>query len=196
MSTVDSQSHGGEQKNWLGSKLLPLLILLLVIAFTIGLFIFSQRYPDVIERFKDYGYLGVFLVSVVSSATIIVLVPGIVIFFPLVGTSLDPVLVGLVAATGGILGEITGYIAGYSGQNIISQGRMYHKVEGWMKKWGSLTVFVFAAVPILFFDVVGVVAGAIRFPLWKFLLVGWAGKSIKFTIWMLGVAWGWEFLLD
>ena len=59
-----------------------------------------------------------------------------------------------------------------------------------MKKRGSLIIFLFAALPILPIDVAGIVAGALRFPLWKFMLVGWLGKNIKYVTLMLIAAWG------
>ena len=37
--------------------------------------------------------------------------------------------------------------------------------------------------------------GAIRYPLWKFLLIGWLGKSLKFVVLVFAMVWGWETLL-
>ena len=64
-----------------------------------------------------------------------------------------------------------------------------------MRRWGSWAVFAFAAAPVPLFDVAGIVAGALRFPLWKFLLVGWVGKSIKLTLLVMAGAWGWSAVL-
>jgi len=169
-------------------------MLLLVIAITASLFVFARRYPEKIKEFDNYGYLGIFLINVVSNATVIVPVPGILLTFPLV-TTLNPIWMALVGSTGGIIGEITGYMAGYGGRGMIPTGRLYERVEGWMKRWGAWTVFVFASAPFLPFDVAGMVAGVLRFPLWKFLFFGWIGKSIKYTILMLAVAWGWGLVL-
>jgi membrane protein YqaA with SNARE-associated domain len=121
-------------------------------------------------------------------------VPGVLVLFPLVA-SLNPVLVALAGSTGGIIGEISGYMAGYGGQGIANKGKMYQRVEGWMKKWGVWTIFIFAFAPFLLFDIAGVVAGALRYPLWKFLVVGWVGKSLKYIGLVYAMAWGWESLL-
>ena len=101
----------------------------------------------------------------------------------------------LAGSTGGIIGEITGYMAGYGGHGIAHGSRMHIQADGWMKRWGTWTIFLFAAVPLMPFDVAGVVAGALRFPLWKFLVIGWLGKSIKFVVEVFAMAWGWEALL-
>jgi len=195
MNNDSSHSEkAGTQPSWLRKRIVPLLMLILVIAITVGLFIFAQRYPEKVEAFGNLGYLGVFIASLVSSLTVILPVPGILVVLPLV-TNLNPFLVALAGSTGGIIGEITGYTAGYSGQGIVNKGRMYERVERWMKRWGIWTVFAFAFVPFLPFDIAGVVAGVLRYPLWKFLIVGWIGKTVKFIILVLTAFWGWEFLL-
>ena len=48
-----------------------------------------------------------------------------------------------------------------------------------MTRWGILTLLVLAAVPNPIFDFVGISAGALRFPLIKFLLVVFFGKLFK-----------------
>ena len=190
----DDKQVGVERGDRLRKKVIPLLTLLLVVAISVGLFVFSQHYPGKIEEFESYGYLGAFLISMVSNATVILPVPGILVFLPIVA-AFNPVLLGLVGATGGIIGEITGYMAGYSGSGIIQDSRMYTKMEGWMRRWGAWTVFVFAAIPLLPLDIAGMVAGAIRFPLWKFLLVAWVGKSLKYIGLLVAGFYGWEFVL-
>ncbi len=190
----NDKQAGVEGGEWWKKKVIPLLTLLLVIAVTVGLFVFSQRYPEKIAEFENYGYLGAFLICMVSNATVILPVPGILVFLPIV-TAFNPVLLGLVGATGGIIGEITGYMAGYSGGGMIQDSRMYARMEGWMRRWGAWAVFVFAAVPLLPLDIAGMVAGAMRFPLWKFLLVGWVGKSLKYIGLLVAGFYGWEFVL-
>jgi membrane protein DedA with SNARE-associated domain len=55
----------------------------------------------------------------------------------------------------------------------------YEKAEGWLKRYGSFAVFLFALLPILIFDLLGIVAGSFRYPLWKFILACWAGRLIR-----------------
>ncbi len=196
-SNIISDNKQAKVEKWqrLKKRVVPLLTILLAIAITVGLFIFTRSYPEKIKEFEKYGYLGVFLISLVSNATVILPVPGILVAFPLVNT-LNPILVALAGSTGGIIGETTAYMAGYGGRGIVQKtGRMYDRVEGWMKRWGAWTIFVFAAAPFLPFDVAGMVAGVLRFPLWQFLFFGWVGKSIKYISLMLAVAWGWEAVL-
>lgn len=180
-----------EKRGGLRGRVVPLLMLLLVVAITAVLLLYRDR----VAELGHYGYLSAFLVCLISNATVILPVPGIVVLFAL-GTTLNPVLVGLAGAAGGIIGETTGFIVGYGGRQMVqSRGRTYARAENWMRRWGAWAVFAFAAAPLPVFDLAGVVAGALRYPLWKFLLIGWVGKSIKYVILVLAGAWGWEVLL-
>ena len=175
-------------------RALSFLMILVSVALSIALFIFTKSYPDKVEELAGLGYLGVFVISLVSSASVILPVPGVLVLLPLV-TALNPVLVALAASTGGIFGEITGYMAGVGGHGIAHGSDMHLRAERWMKRWGGWTLFAFAAVPLFPFDVAGVIAGVLRYPLWKFLLIGWVGKSIKFIALVYAYAWGWKILL-
>ena len=133
---------------------------------------------DEIERLGVYGYPAVFLVSLVSNATIILPVPGLAVS-SLMGSVFNPLLVGLVAGIGQALGELSGYMVGFSGQTLIDRGRAYDRLFRWMSRHGTLTIFVLAVIPNPVFDLAGIAAGALRFPLWRFLASCAAGKVIK-----------------
>ena len=47
------------------------------------------------------------------------------------------------------------------------------------KRGMMLIVFLLALVPNPVFDVGGVLAGALRMPVFRFLLACWAGKSVR-----------------
>jgi membrane protein DedA with SNARE-associated domain len=101
------------------------------------------------------------------------------------GSALPPVLVGLVAGTGEALGELTGYAAGFAGRGIIENRKNYDRMATWMQRRGGITVFLLSAIPSAFFDLAGIVAGTLHYPLWRFLLFCWMGKVLKTTV----VAW-------
>jgi membrane protein YqaA with SNARE-associated domain len=95
------------------------------------------------------------------------------------GGALPPIQVGLVAALGMTLGEMTGYLAGYGGGVVIENRRRYEQIRGYMQRYGLATIIVLAIIPNPFFDVAGVVAGALKMPVWKFMLACFVGKAIK-----------------
>ena len=45
-----------------------------------------------------------------------------------------------------------------------------------------MLLFVVSLIPNPIFDLVGVAAGALRYPIWRFLIAVWAGKILKFSI--------------
>ena len=190
-TVTPNERVGVGKKGWFKKRIIPVSAVLLAVGITTVLFL----YRDQVSQLGDYGYLGAFVVSLISCATVILPVPGLVVLFAL-GASLNPVLVGLVGAAGGTIGEMTGFMVGYGGRGVVqSGGQMYTRVENWTKRWGAWAIFAFASVPLPVFDVAGVVAGALGYPLWKFLLVGWVGKSIKYVILVVVGAWGWEAVL-
>jgi len=135
-------------------------------------------FRDHLQELEKYGYAAVFLVGLVSNATLILPVPGLAIS-SVMGGVFNPWIVGIVGGVGQALGELTGYMAGYSGQTLVDESPTYNHLTRWMQRHGALTIFVLAATPNPIFDVGGIVAGALRFPLWKFLASCTAGKVVK-----------------
>jgi len=148
----------------------------LAVAITLAIVLFR----DELARFEHYGYPGVFLISLLGNATVILPAPSLAVVFGMGGV-LNPFLVGLVAGVGEALGELTGYLAGYGGQAVVEDWQMSDRLERWMRRNGSATIFVLSAIPNPFFDLAGIAAGALRFPLERFLLSCWVGKTIKTT---------------
>ncbi|MBA7558967.1 hypothetical protein ES708_00578 [subsurface metagenome] len=183
-----------DKQSWLMRNITPLLILLLVIAITSGIFFFYQNFPDRFDELKHYGYLGVFLISLLLNATVILPVGNFIILFTLGGILPLPIVVGLAGGAGAAIGEITGYMAGYSGHGIVEKSRLYNRMEGWVTKWGAAAIFIFSLFPFAF-DLVGIAAGVLRFPFRKFLLFCWFGRTILYIIIALAGAWGWEAIL-
>ncbi len=201
MSRITNQDKPGgtRSREQVRRKVIPLLVVLLVIAISVSLF-FYGRNPELVAELKGYGYLGAFLISLIGNAS--VLLPGIVLpllsglgvfLYPTAGLA-GPVIVGLAGGAGAAIGEIVGYTAGYSGQAIIQKQKTYARLESEVKKWGAIAIFIFALVP-LFFDLVGLAAGALRFPLWKFILICWLGRTLLYVVFVVLAALGWEAML-
>ena len=192
MNSTNNQEKptGVERGNWLKRNYVSLLTLSLVLAIVVTLYVFYQRNPDKVAEFESYGYLGSFLICLVTNATVILPFPGIVVLFAL-GAAFNPCFIGLAAGIGGTIGEMTCYLLGYSGRGIVENRRLYDRAVQWLHKWGSLTVFVFAISPLPF-DVLGIAAGLLRFPFWKFFVACWLGKTILYIGMAFAGAWGWE----
>ena len=149
-----------------------------------------------LEGFEQYGYLGAFLVAFITSTTIMFPLPGFAIIGVIAATpALNWATVALVATIGGGLGEFTAYLAGYGGAAIITpeQSKWYKIPENWMRRYGTATIFLFALTPLPF-DIVGIAAGALRFPFWKFILATITGRLPKTFIGVYLAHKGWQLL--
>jgi len=148
------------------------------VVFAVAITLAIAAFRDELARFERYGYPGVFLISLLGNATVIFPAPSLAVVFGMGGV-LNPLFVGLVAGVGEALGELTGYLAGYGGRAVIEDWQMYDRLERWMERNGSATILALSAIPNPFFDLAGIAAGALRFPLARFLLSCWVGKTIK-----------------
>jgi uncharacterized membrane protein YdjX (TVP38/TMEM64 family) len=184
--TNNFQKQSPPQKSWLQRNAVAMAMLLLVLGVTISLFIFR----NLILKLGNYGYLGTFILSVATNATILLPMPSILMILPL-GATFNPLYIGLVAGLGGAIGEMTAYVVGYTGRGIWNDNPNYIRAIGWLKRWGMLIVFLFSVTPMPL-DIMGIAAGTLRLPAWKFFLPSWLGKTIKYIILAYVGYWGWD----
>lgn len=152
---------------------------LALLVFTLVLSYVLLRLAPAISGFTRFGYAGIFLITLLSSFTVILPFPGTVLWLSIVvGMELNLALAATVASIGGSLGEVTGYYLGYAGKAVIApeDSRMYAAIEKWMKAHGAWAIFLFAFFPFLIFDFVGIASGVLRYPMRKFLLFTVAGR--------------------
>ena len=171
-------------------SLLRWLSLLAVIG--ISAFIFSIR--DQVEEFGAYGYPGIFIIALLAYATIILPAPSLAIVFTM-GSVFHPLGIGLAAGSGAALGELSGYLAGFSGQAVVERIDIYKKITPWIEKHGTLAILILASIPNPFFDIAGIAAGAAKIPVKKFLFACWIGQLIKATLFAYAGAASIEWLL-
>jgi len=163
-----------EKKHWL--TIARILAFLAVIG--ISIFVYSIR--DRAEEFAVYGYPGIFVISFLANATVLLPAPGIAVVFAM-GAIFNPLAVGLAAGAGGAIGEMSGYLAGFSGQAVIERADIYDRMVLWMTRNGNLTVLILAALPNPFFDLTGIAAGALKMPVRRFLFWCFIGVTTKMT---------------
>jgi len=165
------------EKKYYGLTIARILAIGVVIALTV--FIYCVR--DQAEELALYGYPGIFLIAFMTNATVLLPAPGIAVVFAM-GAVFNPVVIALAAGAGGALGELSGYLAGFSGQAIIERTNIYGRFHGWIEKNGFLAVLILAAIPNPFFDVAGVAAGMLKMPIARFLIAVWIGVTIKMFV--------------
>ncbi len=172
------------QRPWSVWRLEYALLALMVLLTTSFAFLFFFFDLD-FAQLSTYGYLGLFAVSLISAASIVMPMPGAAaiagagaVLDPVLGIP-TPILVGLVAGPAETLGELTGYAAGYGGSALFRERSYYQRVKRWMERRGIITMFVLSSFPNPLVDVAGVAAGAVQMRLWRFLVGVLCGKVLK-----------------
>lgn len=140
------------------------------------------------------GYPAVFLVALVGNASVIFPLP-VILALCTAGGVLNPLVVGLVGGAGQSLGEVTAYLAGFGGSGLAQKSRLYQRIHPRVERQGWIVVLVFALIPNPLFDIVGLAAGALRMPLWQFLTLTFAGKTIRSVGLAVACSLGYDLLL-
>lgn len=156
---------------------LRIFLFLLLVGVTVFLFIHKEQ----VQKLSNLGYLGIFLVSLLSNATLILPIPGVIITSAM-GAIFSPFGVALAAGAGAALGEITGYLAGLTGQAVLEHRDWYDRFVRWMQDYGDLTIFFLALIPNPLFDLAGIAAGAMNMKVTRFLFWNFLGKFFKMLL--------------
>ncbi|MBI3943374.1 MAG: VTT domain-containing protein [Chloroflexi bacterium] len=134
-----------------------------------------------IERLGKWGYAGAFAISLLSSATVVLPVPGMAVIFA-TSAALNPILLGILAGIGSALGELTGYAAGASGRALAEHRERYEALRRFTLKYGAVALFLIALFPLPVFDLAGIAAGALKIPVRVFLISVACGKITKYLM--------------
>jgi membrane protein YqaA with SNARE-associated domain len=126
----------------------------------------------------QYGYFGIFLISLIGAMSIFFPIPYTVVIFTLGGaSSLDPILIALVAGFGSAIGEFSGYLLGLGGRKAIGE-KYKRKMDILVKvfnKYGSIVIFVFALTPLPD-DLIFIPLGVMRYSLLRAFIPALIGK--------------------
>jgi membrane protein YqaA with SNARE-associated domain len=157
----------------------------LILAGIVASVFLGKEIGPFLKGWERYGYLGVFLSALAVNATVILPVPFMSFSFPLaIGlvSQSNLFLVCLTYALGATLGEGIGYILGRGGKIALNnnENTLYHRIEGWLSKHGQWAISILSFQPIFPFDIVGIVAGALKYPFWKFLIFCFLGRIPKY----------------
>ena len=131
------------------------------------------------DWWKTLGYPGVFFLSLLASGGMVFPIPSLAATCGAAGLGLNLIVVGILAGIGETLGELVGYSIGFGGQSVVQRRRIYKRARAWMVRWGIGVLLLLSIIPNPIFDFVGIAAGALRYPLKRFLIIVWAGKTLK-----------------
>jgi membrane protein YqaA with SNARE-associated domain len=132
----------------------------------------------------QYSYFGVFLLSFIGTASIIIPVPYTLIIFTLSLTGQwNSALLIVAGGLGSALGELTGYLLGYFGRRVVSEERqrkMTYLVRVF-DRYGPLAIFVFALTPLPD-DLLFIPLGIMKYKFYKAFIPSLIGKILMIFI--------------
>ncbi len=135
----------------------------------------------------EFGFIGVFLISFIGTASILIPIPyTLVIFWMAARSGMTPIVIIISAAAGSSLGETVGYLIGYSAKSVVGQKRQ-KKLNSMLKVllkhkniW-PLIVFLFALTPLPD-DLLFIPLGLARFNFLRIFIPCLIGKTVMLTI--------------
>ncbi len=155
---------------------------MLQLAAAIAIIALVIYFSDEIEGLSEYGYVGVFFISILSHATLIFPSPGWAAVIAM-SQYLDPLLLGIAAGVGSAIGELTGYVAGEGARDLVNNRiKESEQINQLVKKYGTAAIFFFAFIPNPIFDIAGLFAGSLRIPWWQFVMATAAGRTIRYAL--------------
>lgn len=178
--TPHSPTPGAARPQW-SVWLKPAAVGLIMLVANLAAFYLIPQ--SVIDQLGSFGYLGVFLVTLLANATVVIPVP----YYGLVArlaTHLNVPTVVLLGALGSAVGESVAFFAGRSGRGAVEETRLYRWVQRQLTHpWRSFAVlFLLAAPPNPAFDVAGLTAGAMGLPFWMFFAAVFLGRIVRLVI--------------
>lgn len=144
----------------------------------------------------QYGYLGVFVISLIGALSVVFPIPYTLIIY-LLGSVLDPLLIAVSGGLGSALGEAIGYVLGYYGRAAVSEERR-RNMDFMLKvfsRYGALTVFIFALTPLPD-DLLIIPVGMMHYSFLKFFIPCVLGKFSMCLILALGGRFSIGFIKD
>ena len=126
----------------------------------------------------QYGYIGIFLISLLGAMSIFIPIPYTVVIFVLgASPSFDPLWIAVAAGAGAAIGEFSGYLIGFGGRRVI--GNKYKKKMDFLtklfKKYGAIAIFIFALTPLPD-DLLFIPLGIMRYSLLRAFVPAILGK--------------------
>jgi membrane protein DedA with SNARE-associated domain len=128
---------------------------------------------------QQFGYFGVFLVSLIGTMAIIIPLPYTLVILFLGTQGWDPLLLTVAGGSGSALGEFAGYLLGYYGRRIVSEERQ-RKMDYLLRLFGKYSpaaIFFFALTPLPD-DLLFIPLGILRYNPFKAFIPAFAGKLL------------------
>jgi membrane protein DedA with SNARE-associated domain len=148
------------------------------------------------ELVTVYGYVGAFLVCILGNISIFIPIPFALIVYAF-GSTLNPLLLGLVSGLGSTIGEMVSYLLGWGGRKIIETryGSRLDAVKKLIGRYGVLSVFLIALLPVPD-DLLLIPLGMMKYDFKKTFIALLLGKTLMGVSLAYAGAFGFSYLRD
>lgn len=167
---------------WLKLLLIAAAVTIFSVVFSIIL-IHIIRTHFTLPKTQWIGYLSIFAIILVMNLSFIP-IPLVISIMIAAAAVWNPLLVILVSSAGACVGEMSGYYTGLLGKKIAIPDNLsgYKLMKKWIDRYGFWAIAFLSLQPILPIEVAGIIAGAARMPVRKFLPALILGKIPKYII--------------
>lgn len=138
----------------------------------------------------ELGYLGIIILSFLSSIIIFIPVPYVpVLIAATLNSKLDPNIVAISSAAGITAGRSAIFLISYFGRNLLKDKtkRRLLPVQRLLSRYGWLGAFLAALTPFPPDDIVIILLGVAKYSPWKFAVASFTGKLIANELIVWGV---------
>lgn len=135
---------------------------------------------------RTYGYLGAFIISIFGSLTIVFPIPYTVTIYML-GSILNPILLGVICGAGSVMGEMSAYLVGLGGKKFLEKryGERLEAARELFERFGAMIIFVFALLPLPD-DLILIPLGMMGYSLKTVVVACFLGKTVMGIIVAVG----------
>jgi membrane protein YqaA with SNARE-associated domain len=167
-------------------KVTYIFVLLMVLTWSVALYFVTPE--AIVSRLGRQTIPAVFVAGVLGGTSILFPFPYYLVVATAAAGGANPLLVGLAAGIGVMIGETTSYVVGHAGRAVLPERatRTFALLHRWVadthsaKFYGFL--FVFGCVVPLPNDVIVVPLGAAGVPYWRVILPLGAGNVVFNTV--------------
>lgn len=167
--------------------LIPTLFVGMVVVWTV--FLHYHAPEEIVSTLGTRnGYLVAFIIAFLGGLSLFIVVPYYLAVATLAAGGLHPVILGITAGLGVILGDTTSYLVGYHGQTFLPAfvQRIFKIFSEWVYilPRGALSIILFlygSSVPFPN-DIVTVPLGLARYPYWRMVIPLGAGNIVFNTV--------------
>ena len=143
--------------------------------------------PMLVGIMGKWSYLGIFFLSLLSSASILVPLAPMQLAIISLGSVLNPLFVGIIAGVGSAIGELSGFVVGRGSHKILktkdkTANFLIKLQKSAIREHAAVAIFLLSLVPNPFFDIAGMLAGILKMRWQEFLLWCVMGRVLRYIL--------------